>query len=139
MKKIKYLLASVLLFLAVPIFAYAQSPYSCPSNSSNALNDSSEKMNLLIKSDDYSDQRNTQNIGHLKYYSIQTLQGSSYSCYKLNGFKSQNINLTPNTDYTYYQVNNYYFIVSWYTVKSTKYRNIFVLDSQYNLHSAWLM
>ena len=130
-------LFSFLLMLAPS--SIAQSPYSCPDNASHSMNDSDEFMELLIKSDDYESGRIEQNISHLKNQPIELLSGSSYSCYRLNNFRSQEMNSFPDTDYTYYKVLNYYFIVIWHTVNTTKYTNIYVFDSNYNIHSGWLL
>ena len=138
MKTLNMIFSLLLFLLMLSPVSMAQNPYSCPDNASHPMNDSFKYMEYLAKSDQYESYRAAYNINHLKNYPIELLSGSSYSCYRLNNFRSQEMNSFPDTDYTYYKVLNYYFMVIWHTVNTTKYVNIYVFDSNYNIHSGWL-
>lgn len=113
---------------------YAQSSYSCPDNATHPKNDSQESLEYFLTSNDKESHRIIINLNNLQNSPIETLSGSSYSCHKLNDYKSEYITGGPDKNYTYYKVSNYYFIVSWYSVNSTGYRGILIFDDDYNLH-----
>lgn len=118
--------------------ANAQNAYSCPDNSTHPLNNSETYVDKLIKSDEYQSRRSELNISSLKYQPIELLTGSSYSCFKLNDFVTQNSTNEENVEHTYYKVGSYFFVVSWYTVKSTGYVGLLVFDNHYSLYSGML-
>ncbi|MEO9886919.1 MAG: hypothetical protein ABJR05_09745 [Balneola sp.] len=139
MKLRKKILALLIIIFSCSIGASAQSNYSCPDNASNSKNDSYNSLETVLTSDDYESLRTTFGLTSLENSTIELLTGSSYNCYKLNDYKSANITNEPNVEYTYYKVSNNYFIVTWFTVNSTKYKNILVFDSQHKvIHSILL-
>lgn len=138
MKILTHFSTSVFIVLIVTMNVYSQSQYTCPNNSTDAKNDSDESLELFLSDDGFEAARIEQNLNSLQHMTTQLLTGSSYYCYKINAFKSQYMASTdPVLSYTYYKVSNYYFMVSWHTSNTTRYKNVFVFDSQFKLHSIW--
>lgn len=133
--RIVILLFSVLLIC--PMSNYAQSSDDCPDNTDHPKNDSEETLEFFLTSDDLEADRIDKNLNSLDPNTLELLTSSSNSCFNLNNFKSQYLVSSPNVGYTYYKVSNYYFIVSWHSINNTGYKNIYVFDSQYNIHSIW--
>lgn len=136
MKSIYLVLFTAILLLSE---VQAQKISNCPSNSANPENNSLARLDSFLTADGYESHRVKKGLDNLQYSNIELLTGSSYSCYKLNYFKSTTMTSISSTAYTYYKVSNYYFIVTWSTVKSTKPTNILVFDDQYNLHTISLL
>lgn len=127
---------SILISLAMLISSmagYAQNNNTCPDNAAHPKNDSEERLADYLNSDSFESVQHLLNLPDLKNEPIELLTDSNNSCYELNSFRSQNfVNIDPNEDYTYYKVSNYYFMVKWYSVNTTKNRNIHIFDEQYN-------
>lgn len=123
-----------LVLLICSMSGFAQSTYNCPDNATHPQNDSEDRLAGFLNSDGFESVQTILNLPDLQNSTIELLAGSSYSCHEMNDFKSLYItNIDPKKDYTYYKVSNYYLIVSWYSVNTTKNINIIFLDDQYNL------
>jgi hypothetical protein len=129
----------IFLKLLIASSGYAQSNNACPDNASQAQNDSKESLEFFLNSDDYESTRSTINLTNVEDKPIELLSGSNVSCSELNTYESQHVSNKPNTHYTYYKVSNYYFMVSWFSVNTTRNINILIFDEQYNIFHAILL
>lgn len=113
----------------------------CPDSLDSQYNQSSELIRVLLTSNSpiREQERLESGISHLDFNNLELLTSPSndYACTQLNSFKDNWLDNATGMEYTYYKIEDYYFLVRWYNGNSTGFQPVFVFNSQIELVGAW--
>lgn len=113
----------------------------CPDSLDSPHNVSANLIKVLLTSNSPTKQqeRIDSGIDHLDFNDLELLSSpaDNYACNQLSNFKDYWLEDKPNTEYTFYKIDNYYFMVSWYNGNMLGFQPVFVFNSQYELIGLW--
>jgi len=121
-----------------PIFIGAEN--TCPANTQNPNNISRKIIETLLNSPTRKDDRIESGIDGLDIVDLKVLKTSTdeFACTKLNEFIEQwKLGGEIDWKYTYYKIEQFYFLVLWYDGSSMGFNPIYVFDSKFNPVGIW--
>lgn len=113
----------------------------CPDSLDSPYNVSANLIKVLLTSNSpiKQQERIDSGIDHLDFNDLELLTSpaDNYACTRLSNFKDYWLEDKPNTEYTFYKIDNYYFMVGWYNGNMLGFQPVFVFNSQYELIGLW--
>lgn len=113
----------------------------CPDSLDSPYNVSSKLIKIVVTSESANriEERVESGINHLEFDELELLISpvDNDACTKLNDFREDWLEEKPNTEYTYYKIDNYYFVVAWYNGNMMGFQPVFVFNSNFDLVGLW--